>query len=225
MSETNKELKKEFELERMILFSDAVFAIGITLLVIEIKVPEIPLGATSAEIVAAFKPTLIHFFAFVLSFFFIGMMWSRHLKLFKYLRTYDEGLIFRNLIFIFFVVCFPFTVTVFSENVKSGYAFPILFYIVNIWLITVAHFWLCYYLFKQKKSLCIPGLEADKKYMLLMNGVNAAIFTITIILMLIVSIIFSGELQPMISCIYLLPVMILIAKRKLKKYKPVKVKE
>ena len=225
MSETNKELKKEFELERMILFSDAVFAIGITLLVIEIKVPEIPLGATSAEIVTAFKPTLIHFFAFVLSFFFIGMMWSRHLKLFKFLRTYDEGLIFRNLIFIFFVVCFPFTVTVFSENVKSGYAFPILFYIVNIWLITVAHFWLCYYLFKQKKSLCIPGLEADKKYMLLMNGVNAAIFTITIILMLIVSIIFSGELQPMISCIYLLPVMILIAKRKLKKYKPVKVKE
>ncbi len=40
-SQLGTELKKEFQLERMILFSDAVFAIAVTLLVIEIKVPEI----------------------------------------------------------------------------------------------------------------------------------------------------------------------------------------
>lgn len=69
MSETNQELKKEFELERMILFSDAVFAIGITLLVIEIKFPEIPAEATKDAIIEAFKPVYIRFFAFMLSFF------------------------------------------------------------------------------------------------------------------------------------------------------------
>ncbi|MFZ1800948.1 MAG: TMEM175 family protein, partial [Chitinophagaceae bacterium] len=225
MSETNQELKKEFELERMILFSDAVFAIGITLLVIEIKFPEIPAEATKDAIIEAFKPVYIRFFAFMLSFFFIGMMWSRHLKMFKYLRTYDDGLIMRNLIFIFFVVCFPFTVSGFSENVKDGHIFPIFFYLVNIWLVNVAHFCLCYYLFKQKKQLCIPGFEKEKKYMLITGGATSLILTITLSIMIIVSFVYPGELIPVISSIYLMPILLIISKRKLKKYKPLKPKD
>ena len=58
MSETKNELHKEFELERLILFSDAVFAIAITLIIIEIKFPDIEKGATSLQIWEAFKPTL-----------------------------------------------------------------------------------------------------------------------------------------------------------------------
>ncbi|MEO7210154.1 MAG: TMEM175 family protein [Chitinophagaceae bacterium] len=225
MSETNKELKKEFELERMILFSDAVFAIGITLLVIEIKFPEIPRDATTAEIAAAFKPTYIRFFAFMLSFFYIGLMWARHLKMFKYLRTYNNGLIIRNLIFIFFVVCYPFTVSGFSENIKDGHTFPIFLYIGNIWLVNMAHFWLCFYLFKQKKSLCVPGFDAEKKFMLLSGGATTLILTVALTIMIIVSVLYNGELMPIVFSIYSMPVMLLIAKRKLKKYKPVKEKK
>src|ERR1700712_2037677 len=108
MSEETIELKKEFELERMILFSDAVFAIAITLLIIEIKFPEIPKGASTAEILGHFRPTFVKFFGFALSFFFIGLLWSRHLEVFKYVRAYDNRVIFHNLLLLFFVVCFPF---------------------------------------------------------------------------------------------------------------------
>jgi uncharacterized membrane protein len=44
MSQLYNELKKEFQIERMILFSDAVFAIAITLMALEIKVPVIEHG-------------------------------------------------------------------------------------------------------------------------------------------------------------------------------------
>lgn len=74
MSNQKSDLQKEFELERMILFSDAVFAIGITLLVIEIKFPDVHRGESTSEIFQKFIPTIIGFLAFILSFFFIGVL-------------------------------------------------------------------------------------------------------------------------------------------------------
>src|ERR1700761_3775523 len=99
----NESLHKEFELERMILFSDAVFAIAITLLILEIKFPELPESFKGINVFDFLKPTLIHFFAFVISFFFIGMSWSRHLTLCKYLKQYNNKVIFLNLLLLFFI--------------------------------------------------------------------------------------------------------------------------
>src|SRR6478735_1826807 len=107
---TKEEIKKEFQLERMILFSDAVFAIVITLMAIEIHLPE--LGEHEHYTVSTFLTALKHVlptvFAYAISFFFIGLMWYKHLKMFSLLKDYDRGLIIRNLIFLFFVVLFLF---------------------------------------------------------------------------------------------------------------------
>src|ERR1700744_6089437 len=100
-------LEKEFELERMILFSDAVFAIAITLLVIDIKWPELPESRAGVDKLQLLKPTIFGFLGFALSFFFIGKSWAIHLRLFRLLRKYDQGLINLNLLFLFFIVIFP----------------------------------------------------------------------------------------------------------------------
>ncbi len=162
LTETS-ELKNEFALERMILFSDAVFAIAITLLIIEIKFPEIDPQDTTEKIWNSFRPVLIHLFAFVISFIFIGVMWARHLAIFKYLRTYNNGLILRNLSFIFFIVCFPFVVSGFTENVSHAFALPVVLYFINICCAVMAQYAICHYIFKKRKDLCAPGNEPEKK--------------------------------------------------------------
>ncbi|MEW9503490.1 TMEM175 family protein, partial [Jeotgalibacillus marinus] len=89
----------------MILFSDAVFAIAITLLIIEIKFPELPEDHPGqVDLLKLFGPTLKGFLAFAVSFFFIGVSWARHLKMFRYLRAYDGRVIFLNLFSLFFIV-------------------------------------------------------------------------------------------------------------------------
>ena len=68
---TREEIKKEFQLERMILFSDAVFAIVITLMAIEIKIPE-HIQVTNENIAKELVHLLPTLLAYIVSFVFIG---------------------------------------------------------------------------------------------------------------------------------------------------------
>ncbi|RRB11901.1 TMEM175 family protein [Larkinella knui] len=88
--------------ERIVFFSDAVFAIAITLLVIEIKVPEIghhtPGHAPSIEQLyqqwpGEFRKLFPKFFGFVLSFLVIGQYWINHHRNFGIIRRFDKGLL------------------------------------------------------------------------------------------------------------------------------------
>lgn len=223
MSATETELKKEFELERMILFSDAVFAIAITLLVIEIKFPEVEKGASSAEILHQFRPVIIRFGAFILTFFFTGLMWARHLRIFKYLKAYNNGLIFRNLVMLFFIVCFPFSASGITEHIRPGFFVPLYIYMFNLSFVSISNFVVCLYIFKTKtQQLTNPGYEVEKKYMLMQSRFSAIMITATTTFMIVMS--FFVPKYTLIG-FYILPVMAGIARRRLKKYKPVKAKD
>lgn len=128
-----KEIKKEFQLERLILFSDAVFAIAITLLVIEIKVPH--LEVVSDDIVSRELLHLIpKFLGFVFSFFIIGIYWTVHHRLFSYLVDYDAKLIWLNLLFLFSIALMPFTTALYSEFYQPTLRIPYIIYAINICL-------------------------------------------------------------------------------------------
>ncbi len=224
MSSSTSELEKEFELERMVLFSDAVFAIAITLLIIEIKYPEVPKGASNAELWILFKPTIIGFMAFIISFYFVGLLWSRHLEVFKYLRTYNNGVIFFNLFFLFFVVCFPFTASG-LEHYLPSFLLPFYIYFINIALVFLSQFALCDYIFRRREDLSKTGYDMEKKYIFLKSKYLAIALAITVCIILTLSFLFPANSANILMGIYAFPLLMVFMKRRLKKYKPSKIKE
>lgn len=100
--------EEQLGLERILFFSDAVMAIAITLLAIDIRIPELAPGVAAAELpkqLIALAPKLMTFF---ISFIVIGIYWISHHRYFGYIKRYDTRLILLNLMFLFFIICMPF---------------------------------------------------------------------------------------------------------------------
>lgn len=99
----------EKETERIEAFSDGVFAISVTLLVLELHVPEIKDGDTSIHLLEQLKLQWPGYIAFVISFFSIFIIWVNHHKVFKQIYKRNTGLMFANGLILFLVslVSFP----------------------------------------------------------------------------------------------------------------------
>lgn len=90
--------------DRVEAFSDGVFAIAITLLVLEIRVPEGDEGRLGHELLAIWPS----YAAYAISFLTIGVMWLHHHHLMMFLATVDRGLLYRNLALLAVVGFLPF---------------------------------------------------------------------------------------------------------------------
>ena len=120
-------------LERLVFFSDAVFAIAITLLVIEIHVPHLG-GMSNAAAASELLNLWPSFFGFVLSFLVIGRFWIGHHNAFTMIDHYDGRLAWPNLLLLMCIALMPFASAFMSANL--GQFVPTLFY--NMTLLVTA---------------------------------------------------------------------------------------
>ncbi len=125
--------------ERVVFFSDAVFAIVITLLVLELKVPHIT-EHTDAALRHALVELLPRVAGFVISFLIVGLMWIEHHRIFRYIADYDSGLLWRNLLLLLCVSFVPFPTALFSENFWSRTAF--ILYTASFGGVATAKLWI-----------------------------------------------------------------------------------
>src|ERR1700752_304972 len=95
--------------DRVEAFSDGVFAIIITIMVLELKVPH---GAG----LDALQPLLPVFLSYVLSFIYVGIYWNNHHHLLKACRRVNGAILWANLHLLFWLSLFPFVTSWIGEN-------------------------------------------------------------------------------------------------------------
>jgi uncharacterized membrane protein len=101
--------------DRLAFFSDAVVAIALTLLALELPVPD---GLSASELWASLRSHLDSYLAFCLSFLVIAAHWGAHHGLLRWVRRADARLRTLNTVWLFTIVITPFASRIISEGEK-----------------------------------------------------------------------------------------------------------
>jgi uncharacterized membrane protein len=111
-------------LERLVFFSDAVIAIALTLLAIDLPVPH---GDTEQQVWQSFVNELNGaYLTFALSFVVIAAFWTSHSRFYELMARLGRGMIWRNFVFLFLIVIMPFATSVLEDT--DGSVFGTVFY-------------------------------------------------------------------------------------------------
>ena len=110
---------EEKETGRIEAFSDGVFAIAVTLLVLELKVPSLPGGGAGNALAAALLRQWPSYLAFVTSFFTILIMWANHHAIFNLVRRSDAEFLFANGFLLLLVTVVPFPTALLAQYLEK----------------------------------------------------------------------------------------------------------
>lgn len=146
-------IRNQSQVERLVFFSDAVFAIAITLLIIDVRVPELKEPVTETDLIYSLVNLLPQISGFLLSFFIIGLYWTVHHRLFGFVKAHTVSLLWINLMFLLGIVVLPFTASFYSEYVITLLKTPIVLYSLNVCYIGIMSFVLHRYVTHPKRRM------------------------------------------------------------------------
>lgn len=114
---------------------DGIFAVAMTLLVIELKIPESAHVHDNAGLLSAFADLIPKFIAWFISFFVLALFWFGHHRAFHFLHRVDAKLVALNLVFPGFVSLMPFASALAGDHVKLIAAQ--VFYSANMFMVAM----------------------------------------------------------------------------------------
>lgn len=139
--------------ERLQAFSDGIFAILITILVLEFKLPTYPQGQLR-QVVLQQGPL---FFSYCLTYVYIGILWLFHHDLFSQIKQTSATLNIMNLVGLFLVTLMNYSMTLMAASIQSGsqadmrFAFGV--YDLLALLISGSYLWFYHYLWHHHELL------------------------------------------------------------------------
>lgn len=173
----------EHMLERLIFFSDAVFAIAITLLVIEIHVPHLERGATDADFINSLLRLTPNFIGFVVSFFVIGAFWGGHHRAFGCAAHYSDRLLPANIQLLLTIAAMPFFTAFLSSY--SNERVPVVLYCC--WLLLTALLNIRLGRLATSPPVVDATVSAETITMIRRRGIATALGAVTAIIVALVS--------------------------------------
>jgi uncharacterized membrane protein len=164
----------------LVFFSDAVFAIVITLLVLpltaEIDLPEGNEGALAH--VLDLWPTVL---TFLVSFLVVGQFWIAHHRTFGHVRASDHGLLWFNLVVLMTVAFLPFPAALLGARSIPDDAFPVVFYAVSLTLTSAAL--TTTWLYALRRGLVDPALTGEERATITRRAAaTTAVFAVSVAL-------------------------------------------
>jgi uncharacterized membrane protein len=117
--------------DRLNAFTDGVIAIIITIMVLEMHVPE-------GSGIAALRPELPIFAAYVLSFIYVGIYWNNHHHMLQSAKRVDGRVLWSNLFLLFWLSLFPFVIRWVDE--RGVTSFPVAAFGVVLFMAAIAYF-------------------------------------------------------------------------------------
>ena len=134
-------MKESKSLARLETFSDGVFAIAITLLILEIKVPPADTIHSAYDLVKGLVRLWPSYFAFIYSFGSILVQWVLHHNTFYHLNATSRPFLYANGFLLLTIVFFPFPTALLAEYINTEYAMPaIVFYSLTCVFTSLAWF-------------------------------------------------------------------------------------
>jgi uncharacterized membrane protein len=127
----------EIEFSRIVAFSDGVFAIAITLLVLALDIPEHLGGESVGEALWDQRENLL---AYALSFAVIGRFWIVHHRFFSEVTGFDGRLLWLNILYLAWVVLIPFSSKVLGEH--GGETATVVLYAANLSGVVLTGMWM-----------------------------------------------------------------------------------
>jgi uncharacterized membrane protein len=152
--------KMGFQVERIAFFSDAVFAIAITLMIIEVKPPHLPHDISVQDALQELSKLTPMFFGVILSFIFIGLFWARHHQVMKHVEVYTHKLIKINMAFLLTIVFLPFSTAFVFENTFAHTWVPMVFYNLNYIAAAYFNYMFFAYILEPRNGIIAAGNPA-----------------------------------------------------------------